>query len=55
MPVLLDMVHDHQTEGESVKDIEVLIELEPVISWELNGGNEGVLHEPAIAVAFIEA
>jgi hypothetical protein len=52
---LIDVLKDHQAEGQGVEHVQELILLEVVISWQLQRGDEFVLQEARFAEGVVEA
>ena len=42
---LVDMVEDHQTEGEGIKDVQELVRLEVVVGRQLQRGDKLILEK----------
>jgi len=51
---LVDVVEDHQTEGESIEDVEELVGLEVVVGRQLQRGDELVLEGLPVPIASVE-
>ena len=51
---LVDMVEDHQTEGEGIKDVQELVGLEVVVGRQLQRGDELVLEEAGLVEGIVE-
>lgn len=45
---LIEVVHDHEAEGEGVQHVEELVIVEALVSGQLEGSYELVLEEPAV-------
>jgi len=52
---LVDVVHDHEAEGEGVEDVEELVGGEVFVGGEVQLGDEDILEEGAVFVAVVEA
>ena len=51
---LVDVVEDHQTEGEGIEDVEELVGLEVVVGRQLQRGDELVLQEAGVVEGVVE-
>jgi hypothetical protein len=51
---LVDVVEDHQTEGEGVEDVEKLVGLEVVVGRQLQRGDELVLQEAGLVEGVVK-
>ena len=51
---LVDMIEDHESEGEGINDIQELIGSEVAIGWQLQGGDKFVLEVTRVVEGFIE-
>ena len=51
---LVDMVEDHQTEGEGIENVQELVGLEVVVGRQLQRGDELVLEEAGLVEGIVE-